>query len=130
MKRIFIAALAVAMSLGFAGSAQANINSFVFKNESTNCAWVTLYSSYTMNPTWSIAGGNHRPRLVRPGESFGGPVDWGEVKARAEVYGNKECTGGKIADVEAVYKDNKSATHTPRVGTLLNPHGHFYVSIP
>jgi hypothetical protein len=129
MKRFGIAALAAVVVLASVGPAQANISNFVFKNNSTNCAWVTLYSSYTMNPTWSIAQGNHGPRLVRPGESFGGPVYWGEVKARAEVYGNAHCAGGKIADVEAVYKDNRSATHEPRTGTLQNPSGHFSVTI-
>jgi hypothetical protein len=129
MKRLLFAALALVLSLGFAGTAQAKINSFVFKNSSSNCAWVTLYSSYTMNPTWSIAKGNHGPRALKPGESFGGPVDWGEVKARAEVFGNANCTGGKVADVDAVYKDNGSANHAPRTGTLQNPNGHYYVTI-
>jgi hypothetical protein len=97
------------------------------KNTSSSCAWVTFYSSYAMNPTWSIATGALRPRFLKPGEALGGPVDWSEVKLRAEVTKNSDCSGGQIADVYDVFKDNRSAIYLKKEAILTNPNGHYYI---
>ena len=93
-------------------------------NTSNSCAWITIYASYPGLP-WAIAA---PARALRAGQSYlfkiGSRV-WTEVKARAEVKQNADCSGNNIADVED-YRKGLSPTgeHTLRVRIWGGPHYH------
>jgi len=81
-------------------------------NNSNSCAWITIYRATFYLP-WSIVGeAEGRPRFVRPHakQVFGFvfpqtpvPVP-GEMKVRAEVTRNADCSGGTIRDIDSVNK--------------------------
>jgi hypothetical protein len=93
--------------LGLAATAPlaARAGNVMIKNETGHCAWVTVYTAYGMT-RWEIVSGQYgRPRHVMPGVSqqFMFPQE-PELKVRAEVARNADCSGGNIADVYDVRK--------------------------
>jgi hypothetical protein len=83
-------------------------------NRTKHCAWVTIYFARFYTP-WTIAHEPYnRPRFVRDDAFFDFrgilipdvlPASPGEIKVRAEVMRNADCSGGQIADLSA---ENKS----------------------
>ena len=83
----------------------ANASNVMLKNDTAHCAWVTVYTAYGLT-RWEIVSGAHgRPRHVKAGVSqqFMLPQE-PEMKVRAEVLRNADCSGGTIADVYDVKK--------------------------
>jgi hypothetical protein len=69
-------------------------------NHTDRCAWITLYTANYSIQMWSIeTGGNSHPQVLKPHaylELTGFRA--GEVKLRAEVKSNKDCTGHTVVD--------------------------------
>jgi type IV pilus biogenesis protein CpaD/CtpE len=71
------------------------------RNTSKSCAWITIYASNPGLP-WVIAA---PAGALRAGQSHlikmaVNTIPWTEVKVRAEVKKNADCSGSNIADVE------------------------------
>lgn len=112
-------------------------------NKTHYCAWITIYFARFYTP-WAIAGDPHnRPRFVHPDAfyDFGVviadvlPKSPGEIKVRAEVKANADCSGRTIRDIsaenKAIYGD-QAAGHLKHVQSELTgdaTHG-FHLSAP
>lgn len=75
------------------------------KNDTGHCAWVTVYTAYGLT-RWEIVEDQYgRPRFVKPGanQQFAFPLE-PELKVRAEITRNADCSGGNIADVYDIRK--------------------------
>lgn len=92
-------------------------------NHTRNCAWITIYFARFYTP-WAIASDPHnRPRFVHVNAyyDFGVviadvlPKSPGEIKVRAEVMRNADCSGGRIADISV---ENKSVFGDQGAGHL------------
>jgi hypothetical protein len=65
------------------------------QNNSSRCAWMTSYWSYTLDSTWHIAvGDGANPRLLRPHEIWEFKIDYNnpvagsqETRVQAEFFG-------------------------------------------
>lgn len=69
-------------------------------NHSDRCAWITLYTANYAIQAWSIeTGGNTRPQWLRP-HAYLALTGFraGEVKVRAEVKANVDCSGSTVVD--------------------------------
>lgn len=78
-------------------------------NKTKNCAWITIYFARFYTP-WTIPQDPfNRPRFVHVDAFFDFklfipdvlPASPAEVKVRAEVMRNADCSGGQIADLSA-----------------------------
>lgn len=94
-------------------------------NQTHNCAWVTIYFARFYTP-WAIASDPHnRPRFVHVDAyyDFGVvipdvlPKSPGEIKVRAEVMRNSDCSGGRIADISV---ENKSVYGDQAAGLITH----------
>jgi len=97
--------LAAFLGLAFSLPLAARAGNVSVKNDTQHCAWVTAYTAYGMT-RWEIVSDEHgRPRWVRPGvnQQFMLPQE-PELKLRAEMTRNADCSGGVIADVYDVKK--------------------------
>ncbi len=103
--RTIAAGLALFLGLGLAVPLAASASNAMVKNDSGHCAWVTAYTAYGMTRFEIVQDPNGRPRYVKPGVSqqFMLPME-PEMKLRAEITRNADCSGGTIADVYDVKK--------------------------
>ena len=103
MKQFVLAAIALFVaSIAIPQTAGAYIESTGITNKTDKSAWITVYYSSPASP-WSIYPGT--PHCLKAGESVG----WGinkksEIKIRAEVKANADCSGPNIADTYDVRK--------------------------
>jgi hypothetical protein len=111
MKRLFTfaALIAVAVSMACTTPANAFTGGVTIKNETTKCAWITMYFASFYTP-WDIAhhlpDKSDAPRWLKPGETSKWPMGAErEMKIRAEVKQNADCTGPTIADTYDIRKD-------------------------
>ena len=93
-------------------------------NTSKSCAWITIYASYPGLP-WAIVV---PPVSLRAGQSHLfklGSRYYTDVKARAEVKKNADCSGGNIADVQDYRKGlNPGGEHRLTVRIWDSVHGY------
>lgn len=99
------AGLILFLGLSLAVPMAARASNLVVKNDTAHCAWVTVYTAYGMTRFEIVSDEHGRPRFVRPGiaQQFMLPLE-PEMKARAEIMRNPDCSGGTIADVYDVKK--------------------------
>jgi len=109
--------------------------SVLVRNESDTCAWVTIYNSTAWTP-WSIedsAGG--RPRFIHRHDKFyfSYSLDYAaeEIKIRAEMTSNADCSGGTRADVSAENRDLNGGHGVIYIdSTISGSNGNYSVSQP
>ena len=104
MKKFLVLALIAVALLSFAAPARAYVESVNVVNNSTSCAWVTVYRADEMS-TWStLSSANNRPRYVKPGEHYAFVVmdgtEYSQVKVVLQIDKNGSCTGGTVANME------------------------------
>ena len=107
------AALIVGTASGAAVGAPPSRLDVVVFNDSPNCAWITLYTSTVMEPTWAIASDpTSRPRFVKAHQSYrfeGHDLTMSgfkeELKVRAEVMNNAKCEGNRAFDTSKKWGD-------------------------
>jgi len=105
-------------------AASAAVTAVEVRNTSNACAWMTIYASHPGLP-WAIAA----PAFsLRAGQSYLVSLTsgrWSEVKARAEVKKNADCSGANIADVED-YRKGISIAGDHRLGARIWDDAHGY----
>ena len=116
---VLAALLAVAVYPSATRAGTWNVN---VKNETTHCAWITLYHSHGIYTAYSIVGRG----FVAPGATETFHVEsWHELKVRAEVKGGAACTNTpNIADTYDIYK-NANEHSGPFNSHLVNNNGRF-----
>ena len=124
MNRLFTIAASIAMVLAMLlpAPALANVDTVTIKNESNKCAWVTIYFASFYTP-WEIVNRpeKSKPQFLRPGEEhFFGIGHETEIKIRAEVKANADCTGGTIADTYDIKKDGNGKSSLYMKAHLMN----------
>jgi hypothetical protein len=124
MNRLFTigAAIAIAFSMLSPAPARANIDTVTIKNNSDKCAWVTIYFASFYTP-WEIVNRPEasKPQFLRPGqEHFFGIGHETEIKIRAEVTKNADCSGGTIGDTYDVRKDGNGKASLYLKAHLVN----------
>jgi hypothetical protein len=116
------AALAVVLSMVLPTPALANVDTVTIKNESNKCAWVTIYFASFYTP-WEIVERPEasKPQFLKPGEEhhFGIGHET-EIKIRAEVKANADCTGSTIADTYDIKKDSNGKKSLYMNAHLMN----------
>jgi hypothetical protein len=75
-------------------------------NRTNKCAWITIYTSTTLDTTWHKLSSPDasRPQWLRPGETRISPVNDEQVKVLAEVKEHADCTGGTIRETYDIRK--------------------------
>lgn len=133
LQRIALAAIVIAFAVPVgapapAGAYQAQhyFDKVFLTNHTDKCAWITVYtaSAFTM---WAIVNSNeqNRPQWLKPHESKGFYFyESAEVKVRAEVKQNPDCSGPTIIDTYDIRKNPTSAHQTLNAG--LYPNGNRY----
>jgi hypothetical protein len=131
----FLFAFASAATLAFsvaAPPAQATVSYVTVKNTSGSCAWITLYEAAHPLLPWKIVTSRYgRPRFLKPGSSDGFPINAPyptDVKVRAEVKRDRDCSGHTIADV-ADYRKDVYAVQAHLSATLSSPQDRYTVAI-
>jgi hypothetical protein len=103
------------IAVATAGSASADVKRIVhIENETMYCAWITVYTVANPYEAWVIHRGAYAPRFLKPREiwtpesdltaSYDRSFGVTEVKIRAEVKKERDCTGPTIADTYDVRK--------------------------
>lgn len=127
--KTFLRSVALAVALVVVGGllasppASANINGVTVFNKSDRCAWITIYWAPNFYIPYMIANRNdaERPQFVKPGESHKFPTgDVAEMKVRAEVTKNADCSGGTIKDTYDIRKDSNSEKSLQLKAHLMN----------
>jgi hypothetical protein len=126
MKRFL--ALATLMAVAFVALspsiARAVVNGVTIENHTSKCAWITVYTSDRLDPTWSIfKGRGSEPQFLKPGAKYTFMMVHSEVKIRAEVKQNADCTGHNIADTYDIRKDYEVGGRFYSAGLFNNNHG-------
>jgi len=104
MKLARLLACAAALA-ALALPAMAGATALTVTNNSTHCAWFTVYTSSGSFDTWHIlSDGSFRPRFLYPKQGVGFQIGASEVKVRAEVMAGPGCEGGRISDSYDVRK--------------------------
>ncbi len=76
------------------------------RNNSTHCAWFTVYTSSGTFDTWHIlSNGVYRPQFIYPKQGVGFQIFASEVKVRAEVKAGPGCDGAMLKDTYDIRKD-------------------------
>ena len=128
MKSRYIAIAAIVLAALVPVAAPAYISKVVtINNQSNGCAWVTLYGSSGKLSPYKILNEPPyiTPQFVRSGESVTFKLfeDYkiSELKVRAEIKRNGNCTGDNKADIEDYRKDLEWTTHmTARIWNTVN----------
>ncbi len=97
----------------------------MIKNESDKCAWITMYFA-TMYTPWDIF--HHlpegKPQFLRPGhEHLFAMGAASEMKIRAEVTKNADCSGPTIADTYDIRKDSSKTYENYKAHLVNNGRG-------
>jgi hypothetical protein len=111
----FALCLSVALlSIAAPRPAQAEISGIRVQNLTDKCAWITTYASESYMP-WKIVG---TPQRVKPHSSVGSYFGYHpDVKVRAEVKANPDCSGNNIHDTYDIIKGSKCHCTGPQTST-------------
>jgi hypothetical protein len=121
-----VAVLGIALAMLFPAAAQARIDGVTIENHSTRCAWITVYWAEFYHPFEIVNYSDSKPQFLRPGAKHHfGLAHPAEVKIRAEVTKNADCTGGMIADTYDVRKDSSKASLYLNAGLFNNDRGSY-----
>jgi hypothetical protein len=128
-QRIALAAIVIALTIPAsapmpAGAYQAQhyFDKVYLTNYTGQCAWITVYVASAFTP-WSIVNSNetNRPQWLKPKESKGFAFyESAEVKVRAEVKQNPDCTGATTIDTYDIRKNPTSAHQALTAGLYPN----------
>ncbi len=126
MKRFLsvVVLAAVALAVVLPAPASAIIRGVSFANHTSHCVWMTIYHD---DMGWEIYGdAARRPRHIRSGVTFVIDSTYTQnVKVRAQVERNADCSGGTIDDTYTTFNSSPSAHSVKPVAYLRGQPGAF-----
>jgi len=91
--------VAALTSVTAGASATKLLHTVTLTNKTTKCAWITMYQSTNLSMGWHIiSSAGSQPQWLRAGQTHVFVVNAEQVKARAEIKANDDCTGATIVD--------------------------------